>query len=228
MFEFSSSADKDSFLSLRSLAKYNAGFFKTAKQANYLYKHYSKIKNSEASTYLGITLADGQVDVTVNGYSRWANYGARSIIPGIIVFVIDKVGVVAQYKIRGKGNLRDGWGPDLSKTELIWSRPADAVCPWTFEPEPVAPSIRSNEWLGYPGDKIEVTLKFIRGREMGCSRWGDMYLSVFEDELGNLVNVWKHFDLEVNETMKVKGTVKSTDDYKGRKQTTLIRVKAVV
>ena len=51
--------------------------------------------------------------------------------------------------------------------------------------------------------------------------------SVFEDEAGNIVNIWKHFDLKSDDTVKIKGTIKSTDDYKGRKQTTLIRPKVI-
>jgi hypothetical protein len=143
--------------------------------------------------------------------------------------VLDKEGVVGHYKVNGNGNLRDGWGPDPKKCKLVWSRPADAVCPWTFEEVklPAEEVAKSNLWLGGVGEKIEVELKFIRGRDMGYSQFGPMFLSVFEDNLGNVVNVWKDLSLQPNESIKVKGTIKSCDLYKERKQTTLIRVKVI-
>lgn len=232
MFKFASSADQQTFMSLKSLVNKNLGFFKSVKQSTFLYKAYKNACTTlpeNFKKYMGIDVAEDQVGVEVNSFNQWADYGSRSIIPSITVFLIDKMGVVAQYKVRGNGNLRDGWGPDPKKTELLWSRPVDAVCPWSFDAPVVNTEdpLKSNEWLGYPGDKIEVTLKFIRCRSMGASQWGDSYLSVFEDEKGNVVNVWKYFDLQPNELIKVKGTIKSTDLYKDRKQTTLIRVKGV-
>jgi hypothetical protein len=62
---------------------------------------------------------------------------------------------------------------------------------------------------------------------MGYSQFGPMYLSVFEDNLGNVVNIWKNLDLQPNQMIKAKGTVKSCDLYKERKQTTMIRVKVL-
>jgi thiol-disulfide isomerase/thioredoxin len=231
MFEFATEADKEIYLSLKSNLNKNMGFFKSDKQALFLFKSYSARPEPDREgfkKFMGVDVSPDQIGVTVTAYNRWAGYGSRSVIPSLSVFVLDKFGVVALYKIRGNGNLRDGWGPNPEKTELVWSRPADAVCPWTFPTlEEVAKEVRSNEWIGSPGQKIEVVLKFLRGRDMGSSQWGNSYLSVFEDEAGNVVNIWKFIDVQPNEFIKVKGTVKSTDDYKGRKQTTLIRVKEV-
>lgn len=233
-FEFSD-ADRDLFMSLKGLVNKNQGFFKTAKQAQFLYKQYTTNNLHtpyEAMRYFGVALEEGQALVNVTAHTRWADYGTRSIVPIMFGFVVDKLGVIALYKIRGNGNLRDGWGPNPEKTTLEWSRPADAVCPWSF-PTPAevaatqAPE-KSNAWLGMPGDKIEVELKFVRCRDLGYGQFGQMVISTFEDAAGNVVNVWKHFNLEAGASFKVKGTIKSTDDYKGRKQTTLIRVKEVV
>jgi hypothetical protein len=233
-FNFSSSADSDLFMSLKGLVNKNQGFFKTAKQAQFLYKQYSTSNINtadEAMRFFGVPLVEGQICVKVTAHTQWADYGSRSIIPVMWAFVVDPMGVAAHYKIGGSGNLRDGWGPEPSKTKLLWSRAADAVCPWSFpSPAEVVASqepAKSNDWLGMPGDKIEVELKFVRCRDLGYSRFGEMFISVFEDSNGNVVNVWKYFDLEAGASMKVKGTIKSTDDYKGRKQTTLIRIKQI-
>lgn len=233
-FDFSD-AERDLFMSLKGLVNKNHGFFKSAKQAEFLYKQYTTNNlhtYSEVMRYFGIPLADGQVLVTVTAHTRWADYGTRSIVPVMFGFVVDKLGVAALYKIRGNGNLREGWAPNPEKTSCEWSRPADAVCPWSFPtPAEVAASQapeKSNDWLGMPGDKIEVELKFVRCRDLGFSRFGQMFVSTFEDSKGNVVNIWKYFDFEAGALMKVKGTIKATDDYKGRKQTTLIRVKEVV
>jgi len=232
-FDFSD-ADRDLFMSLKGLVNKNHGFFKTAKQAQFLHKQYTTNNLHtpyEAMRYFGVPLAEEQVLITVTAHTRWADYGSRSIVPVIFGFVVDKLGVIAHYKIRGNGNLRDGWAPNPEKTTLEWSRPEDAACPWSFPtPAEVAATQaheKSNEWLGMPGDKIEVELKFVRCRDLGYSQFGQMFISTFEDSKGNVVNVWKYFDLEAGASLKVKGTVKSTDDYKGRKQTTLIRIKEI-
>lgn len=233
-FDFSGN-DGDVFMSLKGLVNKNQGFFKTVKQAQFLYKQYVAANThtaADAVRFYGVPLVEGQVLVTATAYTRWADYGVRSVVPVIFGFVLDREGVVALYKIRGNGNLRDGWAPNPEKTTQEWSRPADAVCPWSFPtPAEVAASQapeKSNDWLGFPGDKVEVELQFVRCRDLGFSRFGQMFISVFEDVKGNVVNIWKHFDLATGATVKVKGTIKSTDEYKGRRQTTLIRVKEMV
>ena len=232
MIDFPYSGEKETFMSLKALVNRNNGFFKTANQAQFLFKSYvsSRMQNGDQmQSFFGVTVTEDQTWCVLTAHTRWENYGARSIVPVIYVFVMDKYGVVAHYKVNGRGNLRDGWGPDPKKCKLVWSRPEDAVCPWSFNtpaPAPEAPT-KSNEWLGGVGEKIEVELKLVRGRDMGYSQFGPMYLSVFEDIGGNVINIWKRFDVQPNETIKVKGTIKSCDLYKERKQTTLTRVKVI-
>lgn len=233
-FSFSSASDQETFMSLKGLSNKNNGFFKTVKQAQFLYKQYS-VNNihtpDEAKRYFGVPLDDGQICVTVTAHTQWADYGARSIVPVIFAFIIDKFGVAAQYKVRGNGNLREGWAPNPDKTQLTWTRPSDAVCPWSFPTEQEVAAQKAAEpisnWLGYAGDKVEATVTLVRARAIGYSRFGEMFLSVLRDELGNIVNVWKDLGLKDGETVKIKGTIKSTDLYKEIKQTTLIRVKVI-
>jgi hypothetical protein len=125
----------------------------------------------------------------------------------------------------GNGNLRDGWGPSKDKLALVWQRAADTVLP-AVEETPAEP-VRVSEWLGQPGDKVTAELCLVRSRDMGYSRFGPMFLSVFEDDQGNVVNVWKNFELNRGDRVRVTGTVKAADMYQDRKQTTLTRVRVV-
>jgi hypothetical protein len=147
------------------------------------------------------------------------------VVPLLYIFVLDRAGVVAHYKMGGNGNLRDGWSGSKDKLALVWKRMSDTVLPQVEETP--AETVRPSEWLGQPGDKITTELRLVRSRDMGYSRFGTMFLSVFEDDLGNVVNVWKNFQLNKGDRVHVTGTVKSADMYQDRKQTTLTRVRVV-
>lgn len=235
-FQFASETDKDTFMSLKGLTNKNQGFFKSVKQAQFLFRQYNELFNSlhthaQVRENFGVIVADDQITVEANAYTSWANYGTRSIVPVLYVFVLDKIGVVATYKVGGNGNLRDGWSPDPTKSKLVWVRSDDAVCPWSFPTEQEVAQQKAAEpvsqWLGYPGDKVQATLTLLRSRHIGSSRFGDVFLSVFKDAAGNIVNIWRMFDLQDGDTVTVKGTIKATDAYMGTKQTTLTRVKVV-
>lgn len=233
-FSFSCPADQETFMSLKGLSNKNNGFFKTVKQAQFLFKQYTQVFNSlhtraQVRENFGVIVADDQITVEVTAYTRWADYGSRSVIPVLYVFVLDKHGVVASYKVGGTGNLRDGWSPDPTKTKMLWVRSDDAVCPWSFPTEQEIAAQKAAEpvsnWLGYVGDKVEAKVMLVRSRAMGYSQFGEMFLSVLRDEIGNIINVWRDLGLKEGEVVNIKGTIKSTEDYKGTKQTTLIRVK---
>lgn len=233
-FDFSCQDDADLFMSLKGLCNKNQGFFKSAKQAQFLFRQYTERFNlnhtrEQVSTMWGVPVADDQITMEATAYTRWADYGSRSVIPVLYVFVLDQMGVVAFYKVGGSGNLRDGWAPNASKTKLTWSRPADAVCPFTFPTEAEIAVKKAAEpvstWLGQPGDKLVIDAVLVRGRDMGMSRFGPMFLSVFRDCFGNIVNIWKDLGVEVGAPVKIAATVKSHDEYKGTKQTTMIRAK---
>ena len=231
-FDFSCQDDAEHFMSLKGLVNKNQGFFKSAKQAQFLFNQYQSANihtPSAAMQHFGVPVSEGQVLKTATAYTRWADYGSRSVVPVMFAFVLDKLGVVAFYKIRGTGNLRDGWAPDPSKTQETWSRPADAVCPFTLPTEAEIAAKKAEEpvstWLGQPGDKLVIDAVLVRGRDMGMSRFGPMFLSVFRDCFGNIVNIWKDLGVEVGAPVKIAATVKSHDEYKGTKQTTMIRAK---
>lgn len=234
MLEFSSEVDKTTFISLRALAK-NGGSFKSAKQRDFLLKTYTQgmlnvrgtfeRAQEEMKKYLGVELRAGEVYVTVDGVYRWESYGSRSLVPCVVTFILDKTGVIRQYKTNGNGNLRAGWAPNPEKCKLVWERPADAVVT-VFEDTPVEEK-KPSEYLGNVGDKIIVKAKIKAVKDLGYGQFGKMEITVFEDENGNVINVWKAGYAEVGAELTIKGTIKSCEEYRGVKQTTLTRVKEI-
>lgn len=233
-FDFASQDEQTLFISLKGLCNKNQGFFKSVKQAQFLFRQYSECFNlnhtrEQVNTMWAVPVAPDQITVEAMAYTRWADYGSRSVVPVLYVFVLDSLGVVAQYKVGGTGNLRDGWAPNASKTRLLWERDKAAVAPFTLPTEAEVAAEKAAEpvsqWLGPVGHRVEVTASLIRARDMGVSRFGPMFLSVFRDTAGNIINVWRAFELNVGETAQLSGLIKSCDQYQGRQQTTLTRVK---
>lgn len=233
-FDFASQDEQTLFISLKGLCNKNQGFFKSVKQAQFLFRQYSERFNlnhtrEQINTMWAVPVADDQVTVEAMAYTRWADYGSRSVVPVLYVFVLDSLGVVAQYKVGGTGNLRDGWAPDASKTRLLWERSPAAVAPFALPTVAEAAAERAAEpvsnWISAVGHKVELTATLIRERDLGYGRFGQMFISVFRDTAGNIINVWKKFDLAVGQTVDIRGTVKAHDEYRDTKQTTLTRVR---
>lgn len=88
---------------------------------------------------------------------------------------------------------------------------------------------KSNEWIGQVNQKIPPTkVRVIRTRSLS-GVYGPVQLVSMEDERGN-VFVWfnnSRQDMEENKEYIITGTVKKHDDYQGRKQTHLTRVKII-
>jgi hypothetical protein len=228
-YDFSNTEEKQMFLNFKGLMKNNNGFFKSSKQANFLFKMHCKSTQatytSENHTqFFGISFDADQAVAHATLYMRWADYGSRSVIPVLYVFVLDRFGVVVQYKVNGRGNLRDGWAPDPKKCVKQWERPAGVEFPVFEESQKTAENLSS--WVGVIGEKLNITAKIVAVRDCGFSRFGEMILTVLKDEAGNVMNVWKNLG-EVGETLKLRGTVKALDEYRGAKQTTLTRVKVI-
>jgi hypothetical protein len=229
-FNFPCVEEQQQFMQYKGFIKNNNGLFKSTKQANFLMgqmtRLFDRIWTREGFlNNFGVEVAEDQVAFTVTAHTQWASYGTRSIIPLLYIFVLDRAGVVAHYKMGGNGNLRDGWAASKDKLALVWQRAADTVLPEVIE-TPAEP-VRVSEWLGQPGDRVTAELTLIRSRDMGYSRFGPMFLSVFEDSNGNVVNIWKNFELNQGAQIRVTGTVKAADMYQNRKQTTLTRVRVV-
>lgn len=233
MLEFSNDDDLKTFMSLRSLCKSNNGFWKSAKQRNFLFGAYTKAFDNrrvgadmDATTqmkkYFGVDLRPGEVAVELTGLYRWNDYGSRSLVPALIIFMVDANGVSRQYKVGGRGNLRDGWSPDPAKCKLEWERDTKVAAPVFEEAAPAEKN--PGEWLAPVGHKVTALMTIERVRDLGFGQYGRMVITVLKDAAGNIVNVWKDLG-EAGQQLTLTGTVKECGEYRGTKQTTLIRVK---
>ena len=88
----------------------------------------------------------------------------------------------------------------------------------------------NSEYIGRVGDKVEttVTVKRITGYD---TQFGYTIIYIMEDASGNVIT-WKTgtgFKEIVNEgeTVTIKATIKSLEEYNGTKQTNVIRCKAI-
>ena len=59
---------------------------------------------------------------------------------------------------------------------------------------------------------------------MGFGQFGEKFLSVLEDDQGNVINVWRRLKVNVGDSVELKATVKDCSEFRGVKQTTLTRV----
>jgi len=231
MLQFSTQANQDQFISLRGLVNKNQGLFKSEKQAQFLFKQACQIAKQNGWTAeihnqnFGVPIQAEQTVIHVNAVTQWASYGSRSLVPTITVFVIDINGVVAQYKISGSGNLREGWAPVPEKTKLVWQRDINLVLP-NFQQQSAhaTQTVNPGNWVGAVGQKVQIKAKLIRERDLGFGQFGQQFLSVLEDDQGNVINVWRRLNVNVGDSVELKATVKDCGEFRGVKQTTLTRV----
>jgi len=89
--------------------------------------------------------------------------------------------------------------------------------------------VKSNLHIGAVGQKIPPTDVTCIRTHMISGPYGSTQIATFEDPAGNLYQWFNNSSqqMEQGKTYKIIGTVKKHDDYKGRKQTTLTRVKTV-
>jgi len=104
----------------------------------------------------------------------------------------------------------------------VYARAMDQIKPKGEQPK------KSNEWIGQPGQKIPATkVNVIRTRVIS-GQYGSTQIVSMEDEQGNMY-VWFNNsanDLDEGKSYTIVGTIKKHDEFNGRKQTHLTRVKA--
>ena len=236
-FDWNTEWDNDTARQLNSMIKYNNGLFKSEKQANFLFKSERNPWDLRDDTenlkkFFNIDVRMGEKAVSVDGTAVFSNYGARGVRPVTWYFVVDEYGIVRKYKLKYKGNMRDGTAPDPSKTELLWSRPegldtshlvVDPNAP--KEPQPG----ENSEWVGEVSKRQQFTGEVLFIKPF-TSNWGSSYITKFVTPEGNLLTVfggnWKT-QVTKGDTKNFVGTVKKHDEYQGTKQTILNRVKEV-
>ena len=106
------------------------------------------------------------------------------------------------------------------------------VCSNLFKKEEENNSKKSNttvvsKFIGYEKEKVQITVN-IKNKMRLDSEWGISYLHACKDENGNIIIFYNKKELgEKDSTIKIKGTIKSLNTYKGEEQTVLNYVKLV-
>lgn len=224
MFYFSSDHDKNQFTSLKGLVNKHNGVFASAKQAAFLFdrvfngnKNYGDSEEGEIARFkkfFGVDLNFDEHPVMVNASVVWSEYRGRSAMPVSWCFILDQYGVKRMYKVRYKGNLRDGASPNPNKTELVFTRHDDVdVSHLKAEKEAIkeeaAAEAEISNYVGEVGARIEKKMT-LRRRIEKDGDWGGYYMFIMNDEDGNLYFMNGGTDKFSDDGFaKVRGTVKS-------------------
>ena len=227
-FQFNSDSDQSTYNDLTSLIKKNNGLFRTWKQANFLFSVYKKLREFDTKesvqNFFGITLEDGQHLVDVSASTRWAEYGARSYRPVCWMFVVDKYGIVAQYKLGYVGSSDTGTAPDPKKTKLLWNRTCEVK---ELEP-PVEQVVAPSEYVSHIGRRIEMVgvVKKIRAYTKPKFHYYDSDIGYMTQIMvgSNVVIYWGSFpDVKETDMIKFRATIKDHSIRDGVRQTTVNR-----
>lgn len=238
-FAFDSKDEEDLFRSMSSLVKFNNGLFKSEKQAAFLLKRVFKFIDSdvvvaEKRNWFGIDVLEGQFTLTINATMRWTDYGSRSIIPMMYVFVADEHGLVAQYKVPFNGNLRMGASPAPERTKLLWTRPTDLALPEVKVAEKEAKPVATSHHIGQVGMRVAFTGKVVAVRTFQTSSRNHYYDTGVRHQTavevdGNKVVYWNMLgDAQEGDEVQFTATIKEHSEYNGVKQTIVSRASKIV
>ena len=231
-FSFSTEFDSQTYVSMQSLIKTNEGCFKSLKQSNFLFNQYKKERSYDTvesvKKFFGIELNLDECVVEVNAHVRWADYGRKSFRPVTWMYVIDKYGVVAQYKLGYVGDTNSGTCPDPKKTTKLWER----TCKVSEFEEPIELEQKPSSFVSHVGRRIEMTCKIkkIRTFEKQRFHYYDSsigYMTIMDFD-GNVVIYWGKFE-EANEgdIITIRATIKDHNEKDGVKQTFVNRPKLI-
>lgn len=230
-FEFDGNCE-DYYKTLTGLIKGNQGLFKSIKQSNFLVKRFREEMcafDAPASVkqYFGIDMSEDQIAVSINATTRWADYGTRSIRPVTWIFVIDKYGIVAEYKLGYTGDMRSGTSPDPLKTKQLWVRTAPVK---EFD-EPVVAS--PGEHIGTIGQRMQVTGKIVR-----IGTYSKPRFHYYDSDVGYVTTIkvgndmliyWGALrDKQEGDVITLKFTVKEHANRNGINQTVISRPSLLV
>lgn len=213
----------------------NDGKFKSLRHKKY-FDSISNIRTKEnLKECFGIDIEENEAKIVeVEAWIRWADYGTRSVIPYTVFYILDDVGIKASYRIRYRGNLRDGTGPDTKRTEIKWQRDSSIKSNSIVEEETKIDALKKlkeeeeKKNLEYVDGKVKdrVTLKVDSSRIIAeyASDFGTVFVYKFTS--GNKVLIWKTGRIhELDNIKSITGTIKAFAEYKGTKQTVLTRCK---
>lgn len=225
-FAWCSEVDEERNNSCSGIIK-NGGKFKSLKHKKFFDKIAMVRSKEEIDEYFGIKVeAEEAKTVDVDAMTSWADYGSRSLVPYKVIYIIDEIGIVAKYRIRYRGNMRDGAAPDPSRTELKWERDKSITSNPDVEQE-AEEIAKINEELEYVdaevGERLSFEIDKVRKAGHYFTQFGET--NVWEITSGNKILVWKTGNFIPEDAKVIKGTIKEFSEYNGKKQTVLSRCK---
>lgn len=201
------------------------GVFVSLKQKEYLTKYLGENYGFFDISVAGIEAVEGMTYITITDSVRWADYGTRSYQQYGFVYEMDSIGIVRQWKLHWRGNLKIGTSINSDRTELLFTR-APKVDSSHLTPAP-EDKVDMGRFLGSVGDKVTATVRLVR--EFGSSNYYGVsqFLIMEEVGTGNSV-VWsssKIQDINVGDVFTITGKVKEQKVYRNKNQTSLTRCK---
>ena len=175
----------DAFKTLSTLIKFNQGAWKSTKQRTFMDQ---KIliqadgcypRDADNARMFGIELVGDQKGLILEGFSRFASYGHKSLRFSSWFFVLDEVGIVAQYKLKHTYKA-GGSSIDPAGTKTLFKRQETVEAP-------VAPVVEVKETfhVGVEGTRQVLFLKEKKVIDRGYGNFGQQFLSILEDDAGN-------------------------------------------
>jgi len=236
-FEWVTLAEKEMFISLKSLVNKNGGYFKSANQVNYYKKHHfvceSRLCDNSPLTFLQKDQYKGCYYFFTEGTLNAAEWGSNYRRKGWC-FVVDKFGVVSFYKLKfeyGKGKDR-GWSGIDDGEELLFTREnsESKISALEEEQKEIQDKIKKSqdakinrEYVGNAGDKkceFKGVINFVTSYE---NMYGTQYITTFRNEDDNTIKYSGKYLGERNCEISLIANIKKHEIYKDEKQTIIER-----
>lgn len=176
---------------INTMIKYKSGGWTSFKQRSYVSSRLLPVadaafpRDAANAKMFGVELHDGEFGMILEGYTKWADYGRKSIRRSGWFYVMDDTGVLRKYKLgyryEDNGNFSE---PDSAKTKLEWQRPPGIKID-VFEPPPAV--VSKSKFIGNEGERVNTTVILKRVIDRGIGDFGRMYLSVFETNEGDVI-----------------------------------------
>jgi hypothetical protein len=206
-------SDEKDYIGFLSIAKHG-GVWKSHAQRQFWFKHDNLRFMPEHAQHAAVGAVEGDLVVQFHGTMRWADYGARSIIPVLIYVILDQVGVRRVVHVGGHGNARDGWQPDFNaKVKVKFERPEGVEGIPVPEPLPVVLS----HAVGAVGDKLDVSATVIYFKassfQVSYNVSTSSFFHILKDADGNIYKYKGSSVLgEQGDRVEFKATVKAHEE----------------
>lgn len=220
-------SDAKTFAGFASIAYKNEGVWKSHAQRKFWFKcdNLKAVPNSEQHAAVGAL--EGDYVVRFDGTTRWASYGARSIIPVLIYVVYDYIGVRRIVHVGGHGNARDGWAPDFNAKAKVKFERAAGVTPLPTFPEQMDNPPPVSQAIGAIGDKVEIdgVLVYVKKSSFSVSYATSVssYFHIIKDDAGNVYKYKGSTCLgDLGGRVSIRATVKAHEE--GREPGSVVTV----